>query len=281
MLQVKIAGLTFCIEDRNRNSFKKLKLFESVFTEKPDIEIKFRFSGSFAEQNYASLEYDGISWNVQHAQEMIRASVFLKRTNRTEYMIETCHDWSDITIYYRKQAKRAEQAFCDFLGNFIISNKIIFHNGFVLHASSISHEGKGVVFTAPSRTGKSTHAAMWAKYYQASILNDDCPIIKIESGKSFIHGTPWSGAENKAMQASAPLSAIVILEQASRNTIRELNDKEAIPLLLPRVFLPYQNPILMEAAMQNVETAINSVPKYLLMCKADREATELVYQCIK
>lgn len=281
MLQVKIAGLTFCIEEENRNNFKRLKPFESVFTEKPDIEIKFRFSGSFAEQNYASLERDGISWNVEHTQKRILASVFLKKTDRTEYVIETGHDWSDITIFHRDQTKRAEQAFCDFLGNFIISNKIISHGGFVLHASSISHEGKGIVFTAPSRTGKSTHAAMWKKYHQASIINDDCPIIKTESGKAIVHGTPWSGEKNKAMQASSPLSAIVFLEQADRNTIRELSNKEAIPLFLPRVFLPYQSPMLMETAMQNIETAIESVPKYLLMCKADREATELVYQCIK
>ncbi len=281
MLQVKIAGLTFCIEEENRNNFKRLKPFESVFTEKPDIKIKFRFSGSFAAQNYASLEHDGISWNIEYAQERILASVFLRRTARTEYVIETDRDWSDITIFHRGQAKRADQAFCYFLGNFIISNKIIHHSGFVLHASSISHEGKGIVFTAPSRTGKSTHAAMWKRYYQANILNDDCPIVKIESGKAIVHGTPWSGAKNKAMQASSPLSAIVFLEQAGQNTIRELTNKEAIPLFLPRVFLPYQNHMLMETAMQNIEKAIESVPKYLLMCKADREATELVYQCIK
>jgi hypothetical protein len=281
MLQVKIAGLTFCIEEENRNNFKRLTPFETVFTEKPDIEIKFRFSGSFAERNYTSLEYDGISWNVEHRQDGIQASVFIKGTNRTEYVIETGHDWSDITIFHRVRTKRAEQAFCDFLGNFIISNKIIQHNGFVLHASSISHEGKGIVFTAPSRTGKSTHAALWKKYYNASILNDDCPVIKIESGKAIVHGTPWSGSKNKAMQASSPLSAIVFLEQAGQNTIRELTNKEAIPMFLPRVFLPYQNPILMDTVMQNIENAIESVPKYLLRCRADREAAELVYQCIK
>lgn len=281
MLQYEIAGIKICIKHVNSGKFKRMKPFESVFETKPDIEIKFRSSGSFAVRNYVTLEHDGISWYVENTPESILASVFLKKTGRTEYVIEADHNWSDITISYLHGTKEAEQAFCYFLGNFIISNKIIHNNGFVLHASSVSYDGKGLVFTAPSGTGKSTHAAMWKKYYKASILNDDCPIIKIESGKAIIHGTPWSGAKSRAMQASSPLSAIIILEQAGQNTIRELTNEEAIPLFLPRVFLPYQNPALMDAVMQNVENAIESVPKYLLKCRADREATELVYQCIK
>jgi len=281
MLQAEIAGLKFGIEEENRNNFKRLKPFESVFTEKPDVNIKFRYSGSFPARNYTFLEHDGISWNVEYRQEGILASVFLQRTDRTEYMIETGHDWSDITILHRDKTKKAEQAFCDFLGNYIISNKIIDHGGFVLHASSISHEGKGIVFTAPSGTGKSTHAALWKKYYHASILNDDCPVIKFESEKAIVHGTPWSGSNNRALQANAPLSAIVFLEQSERNSICDLTNKEAIPQFLPRVFLPYQNPVLMDTVMQTIEKVIESVPKYLLRCRADREATELVYQCVK
>lgn len=281
MLQYEFAGLKVCIKLDKIKGFKRFKPFETVFTEKPDIEIEFRPSGSFPVRNYAALEHDGISWYVENTHEKIIASVFLKKTGRTEYVIEASHDWSDITILYSQGAKKAEQAFCYFLGNFIIGNKIINHSGFVLHASSISHTGKGILFAAPSGTGKSTHAAMWKKYYKADILNDDCPVIKIENGKAIIHGTPWSGAKNRAMHASSPLSAIIILEQADQNSIRELTIEEAVPLFLPRVFLPYQNPVLMDAVMQSVEEVIQTTPKYLLKCKADREATELVYQCIK
>jgi hypothetical protein len=83
------------------------------------------------------------------------------------------------------------------------------------------------------------------------------------------------------MNSRAPLTAIIILEKSSQNFIYELTNKEAIPLILPRIFLPYQNADLMDTALQNAERIVKYVPKYLLKCRPDREAVELVYQCIK
>lgn len=282
MLQYEIAGLKFNIIHDHKKSFKRFKPFEASFPDKPDIEIKFQPSGIFPAPEYSVHEKDGISWHMKFIHDKTIAHVFLKNTGRTEYTIEAKNDWSDITILYREGAKGLEQDFSYFLGNYIISNKIIYHRGFVIHASSVSCSGKGIAFTAPSGTGKSTHAAMWKRYYNASILNDDCPIIKIEnSNVATIHGTPWSGAGNKAMQSSSPLSMIVILEQSDRNSIRDLTTEEAIPLLLPRIFLPYQNPALMDLVLPNIERVVKTVPKYHLKCRANREATELVYQCLK
>lgn len=281
MLQYEIAGLKFNIAHEHSKGFKRFKPFESSFTEKPDVEIKLQPSGIFATPEYSVHQNDGISWHVKVMDDKTLAHVFLKETGRTEYTIEARNKWSDITILYREGRKSVINDFCYFLGNFIISNKIIYHDGFVIHASSVSCSGKGIAFAAPSGTGKSTHAAMWKRYYKASILNDDCPVIRIENSNAVIHGTPWSGAKSKAMQSSCPLSMIVILEQSNRNSIRELTIEEAIPLLLPRIFLPYQNPALMDIVLPNIEKAVEIVPKYHLKCRANREATELVYQCLK
>lgn len=280
MLQYEIAGLKLGIIHNDGNKFKRLRIFETHFNEKPDIEIKFRFSGSFAAPKYTAVENSGVTWYAEHTDDMTVTYVFLKETGKTEFVIEARSDWSDITIFYPERSN-FEKAFCYFLGNYIISNSIIHHGGFVLHASSISYSGKGIAFTAPSGTGKSTHTAMWKKYYNAVILNDDCPIIKLENNSVSIYGTPWSGAKNKAAPLSSPLSMLVFLEQANQNSIRELTKEEAIPLLLPRIFLPYQSPKLMDDVLKIVERIIEIVPKYLLKCRPNREATELVHKCVR
>lgn len=281
MLRYEVAGLKLCIAHDCSRNFKRLEPFKSFFAGRPDIEVKFQSSGSFAAPSFSMPEYDAISWHTECGRDKTITYVFLKRSGRTEYMIDARKDWSDITILHRKGSKTVERSFCYFLGSYILSNKVIFHGGFVLHASAVSYNGRGIVFTAPSGTGKSTHASMWRRYFNAGIINDDCPVIKIEKDDIFVHGTPWSGAKNRAMQACSPLSAIVILEQADQNSIRELSNEEAIPLCIPRIFLPYQNPALMDTALHNVEKAIGATPIYLLKCRADRESTELVRQCIK
>jgi hypothetical protein len=279
MPQYEIAGLKLDIA-ANRGSLRQLKTFESDFATKPDVEIRFKLCGHFTVPEYYKRENDPISWFSKNNSEMMSMFVHLRKTNRIEYIIEAKQDWSDITILYREGIRNAEKAFCDFLGNYIISNIAILHGGFVLHASSISFFGKGIAFTAPSGTGKSTHTAMWKKYYKATILNDDCPFIKNESKRTFIYGTPWSGSKKEGTSSSSPLSAIIILEQSEQNSIHELSNKAAIPLILPRIFLPYQNAELMNAALINADKAIRDVPKYLLRCRPDQEAAKLVYQCV-
>ena len=41
------------------------------------------------------------------------------------------------------------------------SAQILHHNGLVLHASAIAHQGRAVLFSAPSGVGKSTHTQLW------------------------------------------------------------------------------------------------------------------------
>jgi hypothetical protein len=280
MLQYELAGLRLVLNHKKERHFKGLRSFAQNSGLKPDIEVKFQLSGSFGAPNFFVSKEDWISWHLETTENHIFAQVYLKDTGKIEYQLEISPDWSDITVFYSKSSRSPEKAFCEYLGNFLFSNKIILHAGIVLHASSIEHNGKGIAFTAPSGTGKSTHTAMWEKYYKATVLNDDCPVLKYENGQSFIYGTPWSGKNNKACNRKSPLNALVFIEQALDNSIRQVSDEEGLPLLLPRLHLPYQNPLLMDNALRNIEFIFRNIPKYLLRCKPDRDAVELVMQCL-
>lgn len=280
MLQYDIAGLKLGIAHDQNRRFRRLRSFESCCEYRPDIEIKFKSSGYLPTRNYIARVNDDILLNTEYFEDKTFVYFYLKETKRTEYMIEADSNWSDITIHCSEGAKNVENAFSTFLGNFIISNKIILCDGIVMHASSIAYRDMGIVFTAPSGTGKSTHAAMWEKFYNADIINDDCPAIKLSNGKAYICGTPWSGSKMKAANIIAPLSAVIVLEQAQSNSICRLNDEKAIPMLLPRLLLPYYNRALMDTALKNIDMIFKNVPTYLLKCRADRNAIDLVHQCV-
>lgn len=160
---------------------------------------------------------------------------------------------------------------------------ILRHEGIVIHSSSIEWNGKGIIFSAPSGTGKSTHVKLWQQYKGESItvLNDDTPAVRFINGKPYIFGTPWSGTSNIHCNQKAPLNAIVVLEQAPENSIQQLTIAEAIQRLMPRVFLPYYDSTMMSIGFNIFEKIISSTPVYLLKCRPDKEAVELVYQWVK
>lgn len=162
-------------------------------------------------------------------------------------------------------------------------NGLINRGGLVIHASSIAWRDRGILFTAPSGTGKSTHTSLWEKYMgdEVKVVNDDTPAIRFFDEVPALCGTPWSGSSDKFANIKVPLKAIVVLEQAPENSIRRLNQIEALPLVMPRAFLPYFDRELMEKTYDILDKIILQVPVYLLRCTPAKQAMELVYECVK
>lgn len=154
--------------------------------------------------------------------------------------------------------------------------------GVQIHCSSIDYKGKGLIFSAPSGTGKSTHVGLWCELFgdDVTIINEDRPAIRYIDNAPMICGTPWSGTSDNFVNKIVPLSGIVMLEQAPENTIERLSGPIVLQLLMPRCFLPYFDAELMVEAMNILERLVKDVPVYLLKCRPDYEAVELVRKCL-
>ena len=204
-----------------------------------------------------------------------------EKTSKLVAKMKANREWTDIIISYNPKYPNIEFLIHILLVGIVFRNRIIFHDGIVVHASAVCYKDYCVVFPAPSGTGKSTHAQLWEKYLDAVVINDDHPAIKIIDNKPVVFGTPWAGSTYKYKNTHAPLKAIVILEQAPFNSIRKLNSDEIINHLLPRCFLPYYDKELMKKAMDLFESMISKVPVYMLKCRPDQEAVNVAVKEIE
>ena len=111
-------------------------------------------------------------------------------------------------------------------------------DGFLLHASAVELDGKAFAFSAPSGTGKSTHAAFWEYELGAQIINDDKPALRLIDGRFCACGTPFSGKHDKSRNVCVPLKAIVFLKRGPSVTVRRLPVAEALYAILTQTLRP-------------------------------------------
>ncbi len=161
-----------------------------------------------------------------------------------------------------------------------IAEKLPDYDGFLFHGSAIAVDGCCYLFTAKSGTGKSTHARLWRQFLgsRAIMVNDDKPIIRFLDGAAYVFGTPWDGKHHLSANISAPLKAVCILEQSPENRIREITEREALPILIQQTYRP-ADPIALAKTLALLDQL--NVRFYRLGCNMDVSAAKLAYDTMK
>ena len=157
---------------------------------------------------------------------------------------------------------------------------ISLRGGILIHASCVAFEREGIIFTAPSGTGKTTQAELWEKYRSAEILNGDKAVIDCGSGDPMLWGTPWRGSSLYAVNKSVPLKAVVVLAQGEKNEICRLEGADAVSGFFPHVFFPSWSEECVNNVMRSLDGLLRRIPVYFLSCLPDEGAVELTCQMI-
>lgn len=274
-MKYQIAGINITINTRSEIDFSLLNAFRCDFAGEPHATIIMQSCDRIEFEECEMLLDDHYQWYRSFdGGTIVRFNI--PRSKDPIAKIESDSKWERITVAYI-------QGFPG-LASFLVENflytvfriLILYHEGILLHSSSFIWKGKGVAITAPSGTGKSTHTALWEKYYQAVILNDDSPAIRKKDGEWVICGIPWSGSNFKFINEEVPLAGLVILEQAAENKIELLHKDEAALRLMPRFILPFYDEKLLDIALNTISEIIAKTPVYLLQCRPDKEAVDLV-----
>ncbi len=209
----------------------------------------------------------------------------------SDYTYEKCRAYEafdttpDFTVAVTNEQVRREQEvslntsfeYCEFVCIYrAICSIAPLYNRLLLHAAVIEKDGFAYAFAAKSGTGKTTHINLWKKLYGRDVrmINGDKPLLRFEGDTVYACGTPWCGKEGYNSNREAPLRAICFIERAENNTITELNDDEAISLVMKQMIIPK----IGESAVKTLELCsalLENVKTYKLYCNMDTDAARV------
>ena len=160
-----------------------------------------------------------------------------------------------------------------------IAEALVPHGIILFHGSSLSVDGKGLIFTAKSGTGKSTHTRIWRRVYgeRVKMINDDKPLLGITDEGVTVYGTPWCGKHALGENTSAPLHAVSVIERSFENRISPLGKTEALLHLLSQTYRP-RDGALVKTTLSLLDKLLSRVKVYRLGVNMEDGAAIVAYR---
>lgn len=149
------------------------------------------------------------------------------------------------------------------------------HGLYAIHSASILYKENAWLFSAPSGTGKSTHARLWQDLYSAPPLNGDLNLLGIRDGKPVVYGLPWCGTSGISTTATHPLGGVIFLQQSDRNYTEALTPDRRSLMLSQRLISPTWTQELLQASLAFCGRMEPLITVFQLHCTAQPEAAEV------
>lgn len=149
--------------------------------------------------------------------------------------------------------------------------------GISIHSASIIYGTYGIIFSALSGTGKSTHTNLWNRYYGTPILDGDVTVCRVINGVPYIYGLPWSGSSGLYQNKRVPLKAVVFLSQGKVNKVQDLSKIELFKYWLARSFASrWFSDIVQKETVIIQEIVSLGVLGFTLSCDISKDAVDTV-----
>lgn len=198
------------------------------------------------------------------------------------YLTETAGE-ADIVITSHPEVLHEKQQHlslddCEYLstgGSFY--RQLIGFDGMMLHSSAVVMDGYAYLFSAPCGTGKSTHTTMWREtfgYDKVIMLNDDKPALRLEDGRWYAYGTPWSGKTDQNTNVRVPLGGICVLTRGETNEIVPFGGAQAALAIMEQT----ARPAGMEGRgrmLELIDSLLNTVSVWKLKCTPTHDAAQV------
>ena len=161
----------------------------------------------------------------------------------------------------------------------VIAEKMIDHDVLLMHGSAVCMDGEGYIFTAPSGTGKSTHARLWREAYgdRMMMINDDKPMLICREDEIIACGNPWTGKHRLGENVSAKVKAIAFLERNEKNIVDPVKPEEVFELLYLQTYRP-KDPARAMKSIELLSRICRNVKMYRLKGNMESDAAIVAYK---
>lgn len=159
-----------------------------------------------------------------------------------------------------------------------IVEELINYDAVLFHSSALIVDDKGLIITGESGIGKSTHASLYREYLNATMINDDKPLIRMFDNEFVVYGTPYDGKHHLSNNISHPINAIFSIKQG-QNSIKKLNNREALEVLMSQVYRPKNEEKLLKV-INIMNRMANNIAIYELTCDISKEALKTGYKVL-
>lgn len=150
----------------------------------------------------------------------------------------------------------------------------------IIHGVLLNFIGEGILFMAPSGTGKSTHARLWKEKFSdnVTIINGDKPLLKFNGENIIAYGSPWMGKEKIGTSGSVILKKICFIKRDKKNSLRKIEwDANAISFLLVESLLPNSEDCISKQ-IKWLNKLTRATDLYELHCNISEDAVDVAYE---
>lgn len=149
------------------------------------------------------------------------------------------------------------------------------------HASQIMVGEKGILFSAPSGTGKTTQANLWKQYEGATLVCNDRTLIRCMDGKWKTFGYPIDGSAPVRSSAVNELGCVVYLSQAKENDVERMHGAGALAALMPQLVIDIWSSQSRERTMELLIGLLKDIPIYHLHCTPTKESVDCLKEMLR
>ena len=217
----------------------------------------------------------------------VKMDTFGRTLTQAEPYLCDAQEPVDIVIQSERDAVQAKNPslsadHCEYLasgGSFY--KQLLAFDGMLLHASAVAVDGKAYLFSAPRKTGKSTHVQLWLDQFgdRAVILNDDKPALRLIDGVWYACGTPWSGKTGRNTNLQVPIAGIALIQRGEQNRIEPYSGAAATRQLLEQTVRP-NNPVQSIRLLELLDSLLSQVPVWQLHCNMERSAAIVAHDAM-